>query len=148
VRCPKQTATLYREGHGFQPKVYTFRLQQARAAPQGGGDKQHTIAKAKIDLAPYCSPHCSAGGGGSTTRDVLVRLAPFGTLKMGVRTTWLQHARPDEDAVTEISQLSIDHSAASSANALDEQDLQGFDADVRCAALRAGSFAEDKPAFS
>lgn len=46
-----QTATVYKDGEGFKPKEYYFKIQDII----GNNKKRHTFAKCKIDLAKYCS---------------------------------------------------------------------------------------------
>jgi hypothetical protein len=49
--------TVYRnDGGGFATKEYTLKVQAVRpAGPHSGREERHTVAKARLDLAPFCS---------------------------------------------------------------------------------------------
>jgi hypothetical protein len=42
------------EGGVFAPKEYALKVQSVRPGPHGR-DERHTVAKTRIDLAPFCN---------------------------------------------------------------------------------------------
>jgi len=125
-----QEATVYIENGKPLPKVYTFKLQSAGKGDKADGDRK-TIAKAKIDLAEFCSNEVNP-----RPTDVFLALQPSGKLKVTVRARWLKDAHVDPDALTEATELTEPSMTSKgksqsrlSKSSKSEQDLSGFDHD-------------------
>ena len=105
--------------HGAQD--YTLKASAAPAA----GDKSATFARARVDLARYAA---AGGAGDAYVVDVPMALsraaaaaaapeAPPPLLRLTVQATWLTRAE-DEDAVSDVSELSECALAPAPANQL------------------------------
>ncbi|KAK9843626.1 hypothetical protein WJX81_000003 [Elliptochloris bilobata] len=144
----KQTATMYRDGACFVAKPYTLKVQAA-------GDvrgRTATVARCTADLARLCA--CSPAGSHTELR---LRLKPAGQLVVKVTVTWLANCPPEDDALTEMSRLSLGPSLPSSAgddpvsaraaailHDLD-QDLTGFDDGATLKALHGRGGSSPRP---
>lgn len=99
-----QSATLYRSGHSFLAKEYTFKLQSVKQGGKPGQEKRKTVAKGKLDLSQYCSHDAHPDA-----QDVTLQLEPKGKLNLNIKAVWLQHikvdgtANSDADSVTDLS---------------------------------------------
>eukprot|EP00879_Flechtneria_rotunda_P027984 GHRR01030054.1.p1 GENE.GHRR01030054.1~~GHRR01030054.1.p1 ORF type:complete len:449 (+),score=157.73 GHRR01030054.1:148-1494(+) len=83
------TATIYKQGSSLQPKEYAVKIQSVRPSTSKlfSDVRRKTIARAKLDLAQFCSPGSATAG---LTQFVL-QLQPQGTLQLSVKAVWLQH---------------------------------------------------------
>lgn len=97
-----QTSTFYKQGHTFLPKRFTFKVQSVQPAAQSTHSStvsvlsqlvgtavklRRTIARARVDLAQFCSAHPTPG----PASEIQVPLKPQGVLYLSVRAVWLQH---------------------------------------------------------
>lgn len=51
--CRAQTATVYSDANGVQPKEYTFKVQHVRG--KQGHEERKTVGKVKVDLSTFCT---------------------------------------------------------------------------------------------
>eukprot|EP00775_Hariotina_reticulata_P009941 gene9941-10096_t len=88
----RQTATMYKQDNLLLPKEYTFKVQTVRQGSNrllsSSETRRKTIARAKLNLADYCTP----GAAAPATAEVALPLQPQGNLKLAIRAVWLQHS--------------------------------------------------------
>lgn len=51
--CQAQTATVYSDANGVQPKEYNFKVQHVRG--KQGHEERKTVGKVKVDLSTFCT---------------------------------------------------------------------------------------------
>jgi len=87
-----QTATMYKQDNSLLPKEYTFKVQTVRQGSNrllpSSETRRKTIARAKLNLADYCTPGATA----PATAEVSLPLQPQGKLQLAIRAVWLQHS--------------------------------------------------------
>jgi hypothetical protein len=87
-----QTATMYKQQNSLLPKEYTFKVQTVRQGSNkllsSSETRRKTIARAKLNLADYCTP----GAAAPATAEVSLPLQPQGKLQLAIRAVWLQHS--------------------------------------------------------
>lgn len=106
-----QSTTIYKQGNTLLAKQYTFKVQavQPPTAPSscsstpsllsqlvdsttgngnGSSGSRKTIARAKLDLAQFCSAQSTSSGAAT---EVQLPLQPQGLLVLSIKSVWLQH---------------------------------------------------------
>lgn len=89
------TATVYKSGNTLVPKEYSFKVQE----PVGVRKKYKTVAKAKFNMADFCSPDPTG-----LSKELQIQLQPAGMLTVRIATQWQQDWEgPPSEASTYIS---------------------------------------------